>query len=266
MDKLTLISTIEKAKLDSTECWHVLLTIYPDQSIAGVTPTYRGVYDPTVVYWPGQSVDFESIRFVCKANSFAVLPSADSTRWAPVLRFVRGPESVTYKGDTYLAFNFMIPEPQEKANGELPTVQLILSNVQRVIQGYLEIFEGGVGAKVELRIVSSADMLGDPSEYYEFEVTESQADQQSVTFTLGADNPMRQLFPRGMYLENHCNKVFNAPSMQASLDPRGCDCGYTGTDTSCTRVLEDCRAKGNVANFGGCPGISDAGFRAAGIV
>jgi phage-related protein len=178
-------------------------------------------------------------------------------------RFVAAPDDVTYMGDVYTAFNFMLGVSEQKSGGELPQVTLTVSNVARVVQKAIEPYGGGIGGRVELRIVPAADMLNEPAEYMEFDIQDADCSVETVTFTLGADSPMRASFPKFAFMEARCWHIFNSPEMRANCDPRGVLCSYMGNDTTCERTLSACRLKGNSKRFGGFPGIDVQGFRNA---
>lgn len=183
-----------------------------------------------------------------------------------VLRLARAPEDVTFQGTTWVAFNFDFDAITDASTGQLTTLTLRVCNVNRLVQSYLEQYDGGIGATVHLRVVSAEDLHSDPSIYMEFVVTECSADSEWATFTLGADNPMRQIFPSKLYLKDSCIWRYNTPAMQAAHDAKGAQCGYTGGLATCNKTLTDCRAHANSARFGGFPGIDSAGFRVASII
>jgi lambda family phage minor tail protein L len=186
-----------------------------------------------------------------------------------VLRVVRNTDDVIWQGNTYVAFNFSIQSIEENSNGQLPNVTIQVSNVNRAVQGQLEPYSGGIGAKVVLTVVQSADLAGDPVQQFTWTILEASATDQWVTFTLGAPNPLRRAFPNGQYVKNHCGVRFNTPAMQAVADPAGAQCGYIGALTTCDLTLNGangCRFHNNEARFFGFPGIDSAGFRAASVV
>lgn len=183
-----------------------------------------------------------------------------------VLRLVREPQDVEYQGNSYVAFNFDFDAIEDKSSGELTQIVLRVCNINRLIHSYLEQYDGGVGAKVELRVVSEDAIQDDPSLYMEFQITEVSADSEWASFTLGADSPMRASFPKFLYLNDFCIWQYNSPTLQAAGDPKGAQCGYVGGLATCKKTLADCRAHANSARFGGFPGIDSQGFRTFSIV
>lgn len=192
----------------------------------------------------------------------------DKDDLATVLRVARNTDDVVWHGNTYVAFNFDIESIEENTNGQLPNVTLKVSNVSRAVQGQLEPFSGGIGAQVTLTVVSAAD-IGNAAQQFSWTIIEATADEQWVTFTLGAPNPLLRAFPQGQYVKNHCQWRYNTPAMQAVADPAGAQCGYLGPLATCDLTLagsNGCRVHANQDRFGGYPGIEQQGFRAASVV
>ncbi len=170
-----------------------------------------------------------------------------------VLHFVRNTEAVEYKGINYEAFPFELDTVNETTKGEIPTLQLRVSNVTRIIQTYLEQYQGGIGKTVKLMVVNSAYLAEDFSDLeMEFDILETTSDVQWVSFKLGAPNPLRQRFPKSRYFSSYCRWVF-----------KDAGCGYAGTATACNKRLLDCQALNNSPRFGGFPGLSERGLRVA---
>jgi hypothetical protein len=160
-----------------------------------------------------------------------------------------------------------LDEVLDKASGELQAITLKACNINRIIEGYLSQYNGGVGATVTIYVVNAANLNGEPDLQSTFEVTDSSSDAEWAYFTLGADNPMRQPIPKFLYLANHCQNIFNTPAMRAANNPAGMRCGYIGALLSCDHTLggvNGCRVHNNVPRFFAFPAIDAAGFRNAG--
>ncbi len=181
-----------------------------------------------------------------------------------LLRLVRSPDDVVYQGDTYYAFSFEFDVIWDKSSGELQSVQLQVANVNRVVQGYLNQYNGAAGAEIRIAVVSAEDMSGPPAQLYIFGVQSSSADAIWVTFTLGGANPMMRQFLRYLYLAAQCPWIYNAPALQATADPRGAACGYWGPLASCNHTYADCQNHNNLVRFGGYPAVSTQGFASVG--
>lgn len=222
MQRLSLISTVEKYRLASTNPWYVLLKMDPN----GAAPVGSSL---TPIYIAHNSDD------------------------------------VTWNGQLYQAFPFEMDAIEDKANGQLPTVSLRVSNVNRLLEALVNEYAGLVGAIVTVWVVQAIDP-DNPVFMQTFWVTGAQADAEWITFSLGADNPMLQPMPKFLYMANVCRHRYNSPGVQAANDPMGICCGYEGSLPSCDKTLEGpngCREHSNVIRFGGFPGIETNGFLSA---
>lgn len=171
-----------------------------------------------------------------------------------VIRVCSNTDDITWPssgGNTWVAFPFELDEIGEASKGEVPSVEVRVGNVSRVMQAYMEAADGGVGSMVRIMVVHSAHLdLTDPEIELSFEVVDAKADSKWARFTLGGTNPSRKRFPRNRMTKNFCRyKVF-----------KGARCQYAGAETECDRTLTRCRALNNSEHFGGCPGIGQKGL------
>lgn len=169
------------------------------------------------------------------------------------LYLVRNTEDITFNSQLYTAFPFEIESFVMKSKGELPTIQLKVSNVSRAIQAHLEATDGLIGNALTLRVVNNAYLAENYAELTEtFEILNCVADVMWVTFTLGFPSPMSRRFPLYRYIADHCRYVGHF---------KGAECKYAGSDSACDGTLDDCRTKSNSANYGGFPGLGKGGIR-----
>jgi hypothetical protein len=188
-----------------------------------------------------------------------VLPAPVSTTY----RIVPNNENVTFQSNPYTAFPVEMDLPKESSTGEIPYLTLRVSNVTRVLQGHIETLNGAHGTTIRMVIVNVANLGEDYTELtVDFEVLNTTCNAQWVVFKCGTFNPLRRRL-LDKYFALHCNHHFNSPAVRASGDNTGCECGYTGSDTTCKRTLEACVAKNNSAYFGGFPGLENGGIRFA---
>lgn len=160
-------------------------------------------------------------------------------------------EDVNFGGVLYSAFAFNYEQQKQSGKGELPTVTISVSNVSRVIQAYLEQYDGGVGSEVILTIINHGHLAEDYAELTTtMTVLGAKANAKWVVFTLGAANPLNKRFPNWQYIALHCRFRYQGPH-----------CGYAGALTTCARTLDDCRAHSNSTRFGGHPGLDGRGIR-----
>jgi phage-related protein len=209
----------------------------------------------------------ERNKIASAAPQYVLLQVTVDENAGEVLYLAQSPVEVVWRGQTWIPFNFDLDAYEEKGQGQLSTLQLRVSNVNRLLQTYLEQYDGGVGATVNLYGVNAVNLPDGPADVsLTFEITSTESAQEWVTFTLGADSPLRKSFPKYTFQRAQCRHMYNSPDLQAADDPRGLGCAYQGALAICNRTIEDCRAHGNTSRFGGFPGIDSTGFRTASVV
>lgn len=162
-----------------------------------------------------------------------------------VLRLVRNTEDVTFGGHVYTAFAFEIGDVRSGGDGRIQGVTLKVANPGRALHPYLEANAGLVGCAVTLAVVHADNLATDYTELtLSWEVLSTEPANDWITFTLGAENPMRRRFPLHVAIPFSCGWEF-----------KGAECAYAGATTTCARTLDACRALNNSPRFGGRPGI-----------
>jgi phage-related protein len=170
---------------------------------------------------------------------------------------VRNTENITYNGNPYVALPFEISPTKVSSKGAIPTITLSITNVTRLLQPYIEDFNGGMLSTVKLTVVNNGLLAEDYADLeMDFTVLSCACDEQFIVFTLGAPNPLLQKALLYTYRALHCNWRFGE-----------IECGYGSasgeTDTTCERTLAACQAKDNALRFGGQPGMKNGGIRIA---
>ena len=166
---------------------------------------------------------------------------------------VKNTEAITYNGNSYTPFPFEVGVNKHTSKGEVPTIQFRICNINRVMQAYLEEYDGLIGNAIVMRLVNDAYLTEDYSELtLSFDVLSCTSTFEWVTFDCGAPNPMRKRFPLHRYIGNHCRFTF-----------KSLECGYEGSGTECNRTYSECEALGNTIRFGGFKGLVGGGIRLA---
>jgi len=176
------------------------------------------------------------------------------------VRVVRNNENVTWRTYTWTAFPFEIDEIGEESKGEIPQVEVRVSNVSRAMEQYLQAYDvytkanGFTPITVSIFVLNSKNLADtDPEVEHLFELKQPKTNALWATFVLGASNPFNQRYPQARILKNHCRFVF-----------KGTLCAYAGAETTCNKTLTRCRALSNSVRFGGFPGVGVGGLRLAG--
>jgi lambda family phage minor tail protein L len=168
-----------------------------------------------------------------------------------LLRLVKNTEDVVIGGETYTAFNFNLEMNKVSNSGELPSLKISVSNIERTLQGYLEDLDGMIGSSVKIIIVNEAEPNLDYAELEQsWDVVQTTVNQNTVDFQLSLPNLLRVRYPLTRFIANHCSHIY-----------KEIECGYIGSNPACKRTLDDCRAHNNTARYGGYPGLSNNGIR-----
>lgn len=168
------------------------------------------------------------------------------------LHLVYNTEDIVWNGNTYTAFPFEMDPMSEDSKGELPALQIRVSNVLQSLQYYINDSGGCVGSTVTLRIVHSKHLDATEPEVEEvWAITKCVSNEQWVTFTLGADYPVTARRPIWRYLKNFC-----------PFEYKGVECGATSALATCDHSLVQCRARNNSTRYGGEPAIPQGGLYA----
>ena len=156
-----------------------------------------------------------------------------------------------WNGNTYVPFPFELDEISESSAGEIPQIELRVSNVSRAIESYLQDYDthiktyGIEEVTVLISVVHSKhlDLITAEVEY-EFRLKKPATDAIWAKFTLSGDNLFMRRFPLNKMYKNRCRFKFK--------DTR---CGHSGVTTTCNKSITACRALSNSTRYGGFPGM-----------
>ncbi len=160
-------------------------------------------------------------------------------------------EDITYQSNIYVAFPFSLKMTQEA--GATPKITMSATDFQKVLATKMALLSGATGSKVIMRIVASDNLTADPELEEVFEVIDSGYNDYTINVQLGAEDPLRKRFPRGIQMRDRCRWRYLSP-----------ECGYVGAEPSCDLTLQGpngCSFHDNDINFGGYPGLKGRGIR-----
>lgn len=162
------------------------------------------------------------------------------------LYFAEWDSDVVFDGITYQKFPIKHTDIGENSNAEIDTFSVQVSNVNRALQSYLEVFDLR-GKRVVVRLVF-ADKLdnADAKIDFTFYIDNYTANEQVVDFKLSSKfDVLDVMLPLGTYNRNFCRWRFKSG-----------ECGYTGLQSTCNKTKQTCRdVMYNVARYGGFPSI-----------
>lgn len=153
--------------------------------------------------------------------------------------------NVTFDSVLYTATPMKHDFVGENTQGEIDNVRVSISNVNRVLQSYLEAYDFR-GVKVKITLVW-ANRLNEPTSKLEdiYYIDNYVASEDTVDFTLSSKFDILDVkIPFGKYFRNTCRWQFK--------DSR---CTYAGVETSCSRTFGRCKELANALRFGGFPSI-----------
>ena len=161
------------------------------------------------------------------------------------LRFARNTDNVTWDSETWVAFPFDLDMLGDTERGEVPKMNLRVSNISRAVQSYVEQADGGVDAPVVLRLIHETQFS--TSEYcirLDFVVSSTSCTSEWVSFELSASNPWNRRVPGTRCRKNFCRWRF-----------KDGNCTYNGGATTCDKTLSTCKSYSNSEHYGGYPGL-----------
>lgn len=208
-----------------------------------------------------------SLSSILEANSF----SSSDTAWLVALkihvrnhqtgaevtqiRVINNAEITLIEGEEYEPMSFDIDIKEE--SHQLPSLTITIQDQAELVGPFMTRYGGGVGFDVDVMIVQGksddhpvdeavASLEPELAEY--FTITVSSYKDYVASWTLGAENPLRRMFPLRKQDDNQCSFRYKEPST----------CGYNGAKPTCDLSLDGvngCRAHSNVKNYGAYPGI-----------
>ena len=146
---------------------------------------------------------------------------------------------------TYYPYRFVFGPIVQSSEGDLPSMQISVSNVSRVVGAVVEQYNGLVGQPAVLRLVNINDLLNSQSQIREdAEIIAVKVRNLDATFTLSAFNLYKAKFPSQRYVAQHCRWIYGAA-----------ECGYiipsapggtVGTGfATCGQLFADCVQRGD---------------------
>ena len=162
------------------------------------------------------------------------------------LNFAEYDADIVFAGVTYSRFPIKHSNIGENSSGETDQFSVTVSNVDRMIQAYLELYDFR-GKKVTVTMVW-ANQLADTDACitWDYYIDNYTANEDAVEFTLSSKFDVLDVqLPAGTYHRNNCRWKF-----------KSAECGYAGAQTTCDKRKATCRdTMNNLARYGGFPSI-----------
>jgi phage-related protein len=167
------------------------------------------------------------------------------------IRVCSNNEDMTWSSLLWQSFPFQMDEIGDTTKGEIPQFAIKISNIDGVVQSYIEEADGGVGSSVKLMIINTNIDSTTPELELNFTTRSTGVDSKWATFTLGVESPYTILLGSRM-IRTGCR--FTGVNFSQN-GFKGSRCKYSGWETECNKTLTRCRELRNTLNFGGFPGI-----------
>lgn len=189
--------------------------------------------------------------FIQRKNSLYVKPiylyaiqyDETANKW---LYWTSASQEVVFDGITYKAYAINHNKLAENASGRSESISLTVGNYDREIQYYIDTYDGLRKKKCVIKLVF-ADALDVETCYDEFVyyIDDCTANRQEVVFSLSSQFDVLDVkLPRGRFNRGYCRFRFKSP-----------ECGYTGSEASCNKLVSRCRELENFGRFGAFPAI-----------
>lgn len=196
-----------------------------------------------------------------RANPMAWLYeiTADITTLArPTIVFcTQSKSALTFAGITYPPFPAAQGPLRIDGEGNVPKLDLTISNVTRELVPYMVSSDGFLDRPVRVALVDPSK-LSNPANvrWHKFRVSGCEVRNDVVVLTLEDRRFADFELPMGFYSHDRCPWIF-----------RGAQCRYRGPETSCTKLLSACITYGDAEiargharmhprQFGAMPGLS----------
>ena len=151
---------------------------------------------------------------------------------------------ITFNSKTYTAFPVAYDTVSENSQAEIDIFSVVLGNVSRLIQSYIESYDWRTKKVNVILIFKDYDDDADVYLQDSFYIDAYRADAKTVRITTTSKHDvLDSILPGRRFSRNYCQiKTF-----------KNTDCGYSGSETECNRTFQRCRVLNNQTRFGGCP-------------
>ena len=151
---------------------------------------------------------------------------------------------VTFDGIDYQFYPITHGAMAEDSSGQIQKASVVISNVNREIQALLDEYDGFRERQITITQVWEQTLL-DPTAFISdtLTVNDVSVTEQKVALSLSSELDVLNIrIPRKVMTRTFCRFSF-----------KSAECGYTGLETRCNRLLNRCRELQNQARFGAFP-------------
>jgi len=171
-----------------------------------------------------------------------------------VFRLVNNEQAITFASNVYSPFPIGFEQIEETSAGDLPYINVVVSNQDRMISAYLESHGGLLDRKVVMRIVHQSNLASSSATIEStLMIREVSITEEAANFRLSHHPFFEVDLPHQTYYRHRCRWAFASGECGWVIATGG-----TGSGTACDKTLEGsngCEVHNNAARFGGFPGI-----------
>ena len=189
------------------------------------------------------------------------VPTNPATRY----RMTTLRRQVQFRGNTYYPFPVTHTAVRLNEKGDLPRVQLTVSNVSRELMATLNSYQGLVGQPVRIMLTCESALATDqPLVEQDFRILATNATAEGITADIADQDMYAATLPKQRLLKNFCRHQYRSAACGYAVDPSngnflsGCDKSLSGPNGCKVHGASESSAGVAVvhpARFGGFPGI-----------
>jgi phage-related protein len=179
------------------------------------------------------------------------------------IRIARDNVDFKWNNKTWHASDFDIDEILETSKGEIPRLDLRISNINRLMEYYLQQYDYFLKTNLFKPVYATIYVVNsyfqnsyDPDSYelrFKFELKQPKTTDKVATFTLGATSPYTHRFPTCRMFRNQC-KV-------RKYGDNECGAATSEAYPTCDRQLASCKLHNNEIRFGGFPSLNSQAIK-----
>lgn len=151
------------------------------------------------------------------------------------VRLVNDNTGWTYKGNSYTPFPFSIGGISASSKGEIPKIDITISNVTGLVGSLLK--EDITNVPVNIYVLRAGEQEADLA--FSFAVKNISYDAENLNVSCGAPVTFSKSCP-SLHYSQACPWTY-----------KGWRCKYSGSLPACNHTASDCKNHGNIARFGG---------------
>lgn len=169
------------------------------------------------------------------------------------INLVRNTDNITWRNTEWVAFPFTLGDSSSSSENEVQEITIQVSNINRIIQGYIEQAKHVTSSKVTLYVVNS-NLVSEDAPLIEeyFGVKKISCTDEWVSITLGSAYGQTRR-PCRRYIKNCCNSVYGSQRCGVSSSVKA-------KYPTCSHTLSACRERNNSSRYGGFPLIAQGGI------